>query len=95
MLQGSRAHYGMRCSATQFTQSPSLMLYNYSKIATEYDQRNADAIVQLERGIRERIPFIGVKQEARLLDYACGTGMLSRVRVSPPRRDEFRDVDLD
>ncbi|KAF4499046.1 2-heptaprenyl- -naphthoquinone [Fusarium agapanthi] len=58
---------------------PSLMSYNYSKIATEYDQRNADAIVQLEHGIRERIPFIGVKQGARLLDYACGTGMLSRV----------------
>ncbi|KAF5615352.1 2-heptaprenyl naphthoquinone [Fusarium sp. NRRL 52700] len=50
----------------------------FGKIATEYDQRNADAIVQLERGIRERIPFIGVKQDARLLDYACGTGMLSR-----------------
>ncbi|KAF5559371.1 2-heptaprenyl naphthoquinone [Fusarium mexicanum] len=60
----------------------------FGKIATEYDQRNADAIVQLERGIRERIPFIGVKQGARLLDYACGTGMLSRVRASPPRRDE-------
>lgn len=41
--------------------------------------------MQLERGIRERIPFIGVKQDARLLDYACGTGMLSRVRVSPPK----------
>ncbi|PNP74131.1 hypothetical protein FNYG_12505 [Fusarium nygamai] len=51
----------------------------FGKIATEYDQRNADAIVQLERGIRERIPFIGVKQDARFLDYACGTGMLSRV----------------
>ena len=38
--------------------------------------------MQLERGIQERIPFISVKQDARLLDYACGTGMLSRVRVS-------------
>ncbi|EWZ83898.1 hypothetical protein NW765_008208 [Fusarium oxysporum] len=51
----------------------------FGKIATKYDQRNADAIVQLERGIQERIPFISVKQDARLLDYACGTGMLSRV----------------
>ncbi|KAF4336988.1 2-heptaprenyl naphthoquinone [Fusarium beomiforme] len=51
----------------------------FGKIATEYDQRNADAIVQLERGIQEKIPFIGVKEGARLLDYACGTGMLSRV----------------
>ncbi|KAF4969748.1 hypothetical protein FSARC_3091 [Fusarium sarcochroum] len=51
----------------------------FGKIANEYDERNADAIVQLERGIQERISFIGVKQGARLLDYACGTGMLSRV----------------
>ncbi|KAM0355650.1 hypothetical protein ACHAPU_000035 [Fusarium lateritium] len=51
----------------------------FGKIANEYDQRNADAIMQLERSIQERIPFIGVKQGARLLDYACGTGMLSRV----------------
>ncbi|KAH6956433.1 S-adenosyl-L-methionine-dependent methyltransferase [Fusarium avenaceum] len=54
---------------------------SHSKIASEYDQRNADAIVQLERHINERIPFIGIKQGegVRLLDYACGTGMLSRV----------------
>ncbi|KAH7236315.1 S-adenosyl-L-methionine-dependent methyltransferase [Fusarium tricinctum] len=51
----------------------------FGKIASEYDQRNADAIVQLERYINERIPFIGIKQGAKLLDYACGTGMLSRV----------------
>ncbi|KAG8671824.1 hypothetical protein FPOAC2_05185 [Fusarium poae] len=51
----------------------------FGKIANEYDQRNADAIVQLERSIQHRIPFIGIKQDSRLLDYACGTGMLSRV----------------
>ncbi|KPA40539.1 2-heptaprenyl- -naphthoquinone [Fusarium langsethiae] len=51
----------------------------FGKIANEYDQRNADAIVQLERSIQDRIPFIGIKQDGRLLDYACGTGMLSRV----------------
>ncbi|KAM0288892.1 hypothetical protein ACHAPQ_001481 [Fusarium lateritium] len=55
------------------------VVQSHSKIANEYDQRNADAIVQLERHIYERIPFIGIKQGARLLDYACGTGMLSRV----------------
>jgi ubiquinone/menaquinone biosynthesis C-methylase UbiE len=62
--------------------SSSLMWCNYSKIANEYDQRNADAIVQIERSIQERIPFIGIKQDGRLLDYACGTGMLSRVSCS-------------
>jgi ubiquinone/menaquinone biosynthesis C-methylase UbiE len=51
----------------------------FGKIANEYDQRNTDAIVQLERSIQDRIPFIGIKQDGRLLDYACGTGMLSRV----------------
>ncbi|RFN50040.1 2-heptaprenyl- -naphthoquinone [Fusarium flagelliforme] len=51
----------------------------FGKIANEYDQRNADAIVHLERLIQERIPLIGFKQGGRLLDYACGTGMLSRV----------------
>ncbi|KAJ3466823.1 hypothetical protein MRS44_004387 [Fusarium solani] len=51
----------------------------FNKIAGEYDQRNAGAIAQLERDIEQQTAFIGVKQGARLLDYACGTGMLSRV----------------
>ncbi|KAM0415724.1 hypothetical protein ACHAPT_013309 [Fusarium lateritium] len=51
----------------------------FNKIAGEYDQRNAAAIAQLERDIGQKAAFIGVKQGARLLDYACGTGMLSRV----------------
>ncbi|UPK91515.1 hypothetical protein LCI18_002450 [Fusarium solani-melongenae] len=51
----------------------------FNKIAGEYDQRNAGAIAQLERDIEQKTAFIGVKQGARLLDYACGTGMLSRV----------------
>ncbi|KAJ4132726.1 hypothetical protein NW754_015542 [Fusarium falciforme] len=51
----------------------------FNKIAGEYDQRNAGAIAQLERDIEQKMEFIGVKQGARLLDYACGTGMLSRV----------------
>lgn len=58
------------------------MQCNHRKIANEYDQRNADAIVQLERNIQDMIPFVGIKQDGRLLDYACGTGMLSRVSGS-------------
>jgi len=62
------------------------MRCNHSKIANEYDQRNADAIVHLERLIQERIPLIGFKQGGRFLDYACGTGMLSRVSSSSIRK---------
>ncbi|KAF5021819.1 hypothetical protein F66182_6145 [Fusarium sp. NRRL 66182] len=68
--------------------------YFGSKIAAEYDQLNADAIVQLERGIQERIPFIGVKQGARLLDYACGTGMLSRASTLAQHTSEAIGIDL-
>lgn len=60
-----------------------LIRCNCSKIAGEYDQRNAGAIAQLERDIEQQTAFIGVKQGARLLDYACGTGMLSRVSYLP------------
>lgn len=67
---------------------------SHSKIASEYDQRNADAIVQLERYINERIPFIGIKQGegVRLLDYACGTGMLSRVGAFPSCWHDLQDT---
>ncbi|KAH6887938.1 S-adenosyl-L-methionine-dependent methyltransferase [Thelonectria olida] len=51
---------------------------HFSKIAGEYDQRNAPTIVRLEREVQARVPFIGVKPGSRFLDYACGTGMLSR-----------------
>ncbi|KAF4971292.1 hypothetical protein FZEAL_9889 [Fusarium zealandicum] len=51
----------------------------FNKIAEDYDERNADAVAQLERGLQQKIQFIGVKERARFLDYACGTGMLSRV----------------
>lgn len=56
-----------------------LTLCNHSEIAGKYDQQNAAAIVQLERLIQAKLDFIGVKQDSRFLDYACGTGMLSRV----------------
>lgn len=52
---------------------------HFNEIAGKYDQQNAAAIVQLERLIQARLDFIGVKQDSRFLDYACGTGMLSRV----------------
>ncbi|KAF7544437.1 hypothetical protein G7Z17_g9959 [Cylindrodendrum hubeiense] len=52
---------------------------HFNEIAGKYDQHNAAAIVQLERQIQAKLDFIGVKSGSRFLDYACGTGMLSRV----------------
>lgn len=49
-----------------------------SKIANEYDQRHGSTLDQLRRIVHEKKDFIGVKQGDRLLDYACGTGMISR-----------------
>ncbi|CAM1501601.1 Fc.00g035850.m01.CDS01 [Cosmosporella sp. VM-42] len=51
----------------------------FNKIANEYDQKNAAAVVQLERQLQTKKDLIGIKQGDRFLDYACGTGMLSRV----------------
>ncbi|KAF7563854.1 hypothetical protein G7046_g275 [Stylonectria norvegica] len=51
----------------------------FNKIANEYDQKFAGAVAQLEQQVRVKKDFIGVKAGDRLLDYACGTGMLSRV----------------
>ncbi|KAH7176678.1 S-adenosyl-L-methionine-dependent methyltransferase [Dactylonectria macrodidyma] len=52
---------------------------HFNEIAGQYDQKHASAIVQLERQIHARLGFIGMKPGSRFLDYACGTGMLSRV----------------
>ncbi|KAI5464003.1 S-adenosyl-L-methionine-dependent methyltransferase [Mariannaea sp. PMI_226] len=52
---------------------------HFSKLAGQYDQQNAHAIETLERQIQARVPFLGINPNSRFLDYACGTGMLSRV----------------
>lgn len=51
-----------------------------SKIANEYDSRFGKTVVQLEDELKRAKDFIGMKSGGRMLDYACGTGMLSRVR---------------
>ncbi|KAK3179215.1 hypothetical protein K4F52_009335 [Lecanicillium sp. MT-2017a] len=50
----------------------------FNKIASEYDQRYAKTIGPLEEEMKASIDFIGIKEGGRLLDYACGTGLLSR-----------------
>lgn len=50
----------------------------FSTLASEYDQRYEKTLGQFERELRERGDFLGIQQGGRLLDYACGTGLLSR-----------------
>jgi hypothetical protein len=50
-----------------------------STLASEYDQRYEKTLGQFERELRGRGDFLGIQQGGRLLDYACGTGLLSRV----------------
>lgn len=72
-------HVTPAASLALLSEVTGLILCNHSEIAGKYDQQNAAAIVQLERHIQAKLDFIGVKQGSRFLDYACGTGMLSRV----------------
>lgn len=55
----------------------------YSTIADEYDQKYGKTLSQLERELRARREFIAFKQGGRLLDYACGTGLISKVYLYP------------
>ncbi|KAH7158234.1 S-adenosyl-L-methionine-dependent methyltransferase [Dactylonectria estremocensis] len=65
---------------------------HFNEIAGQYDQKHASAIVELERQIQARLGFIGVKPGSRFLDYACGTGMLSRVLAENVRESIGIDV---
>ncbi|POR35083.1 Putative methyltransferase [Tolypocladium paradoxum] len=57
----------------------------HSKLAAEYDSRYQKTLGRLEEEVRARADFVGVKKGGRPLDYACGTGLLSRVRQTEPR----------
>ncbi|KAL6858206.1 hypothetical protein ACO1O0_005662 [Amphichorda felina] len=50
----------------------------FNQIASEYDTRYEKTLGQLEKEVKNSRDFIGMKQGGRLLDYACGTGLLSR-----------------
>ncbi|KAH7018282.1 S-adenosyl-L-methionine-dependent methyltransferase [Microdochium trichocladiopsis] len=60
----------------------------FNKEAATYDSRHADLIQRLTTTIRDNVDFIGADwktsnatpdgEPVKLLDYACGTGMLSR-----------------
>lgn len=72
------------------------LLIPASNLAAEYDAKpwQQKITAQLTEQIRNHLNWIGVDwvssstppnegKEVRLLDYACGTGMISRVRLSP------------
>ena len=69
---------------------------HHSNLASEYDSRFGDTLVQLEGIIRDAKDFIAMKEDGRVLDYACGTGLLSRVSFDnthgpkPPHLNETR-----
>ncbi|PHH88742.1 hypothetical protein CDD83_7153 [Cordyceps sp. RAO-2017] len=49
----------------------------FNKLASEYDTLFQEAMLIMERQLRDNIDFLGIREGGRLLDYACGTGMLS------------------
>lgn len=57
-----------------------------SQLASEYDSKYEKTLGKLEQRVRDNLDWIGVKQDGRLLDYACGTGLLSRVAILLPQK---------
>ncbi|KAM3495279.1 hypothetical protein MY3957_001510 [Beauveria namnaoensis] len=49
----------------------------FNKIAADYDQRFSKYLDALKIELRAHTDFIGIKKGGRLLDYACGTGLIS------------------
>ncbi|KAJ6442230.1 2-heptaprenyl-1,4-naphthoquinone methyltransferase [Purpureocillium lavendulum] len=53
----------------------------FNQLAAEYDSRFEKTVGRLEKEVRGLVDFIGAPEGGRLLDYACGTGLLSRLRA--------------
>ncbi|KID82501.1 hypothetical protein MGU_10185 [Metarhizium guizhouense ARSEF 977] len=50
----------------------------FNKLAPDYDEKFQKTVGQLHDELQKRSDFLGVKPGGRLLDYACGTGLVSR-----------------
>ncbi|KAG5940252.1 hypothetical protein E4U53_007618 [Claviceps sorghi] len=50
----------------------------FNTLASEYDGRFRNTSRRVEDEVRRRAPFLGARPGGRFLDYACGTGLLSR-----------------
>lgn len=53
----------------------------HSNFALEYDRKFQSVIDRLEEEVKARANILGARAGGRLLDYACGTGLLSRVSL--------------
>ncbi|KAK2612638.1 hypothetical protein QQS21_001410 [Conoideocrella luteorostrata] len=49
----------------------------FNKLASEYDQKFQKTVARLQDEVKSRASLLGARPSARLLDYACGTGLLS------------------
>ncbi|KAG5962995.1 hypothetical protein E4U56_003085 [Claviceps arundinis] len=50
----------------------------FNNLALDYDTRFQTTIERLEEEVKARADLLGARPGGRLLDYACGTGLLSR-----------------
>ncbi|KFH41271.1 putative methyltransferase -like protein [Hapsidospora chrysogenum ATCC 11550] len=60
------------------TDTAALNQKYFNQIASDYDRRYEKSLGQVEKEIKNARDFIGMRQGGRALDYACGTGLLSR-----------------
>lgn len=58
-------------------------------LAPNYDDKFQNTICRLEGEVRSRAHLLGARPGSRLLDYACGTGLLSRVCILYLLRSSF------
>ena len=80
----------MHAQANEKSKPSADVIYFPSKIASEYDERYAKTIGPLEDELKANMDLIGTQKNGRLLDYACGTGLLSRVCTSGPQNYALR-----
>lgn len=50
-----------------------------SKLGSDYDEKFREALTMLEEELRRHKDFIAMRPGGRVLDYACGTGLLTNV----------------
>ncbi|VUC21913.1 unnamed protein product [Clonostachys rosea] len=49
----------------------------FNKLGSDYDEKFREALTMLEEELRQHKDFIAMRPGGRVLDYACGTGLLS------------------
>uniref|UniRef100_A0A8H7NMB8 Methyltransferase domain-containing protein n=1 Tax=Bionectria ochroleuca TaxID=29856 RepID=A0A8H7NMB8_BIOOC len=49
----------------------------FNKLGSDYDEKFREALTMLEEELRRHKDFIAMRPGGRVLDYACGTGLLT------------------